>query len=77
MPAFSASTAGVAMRPAALPGLRISETRETREVRLTLRWVPSLAPSEQWAKAIPPSTLGPTEVSLCAPRSLQGGKLSR
>ena len=35
---------------------------------------PGLAPSEQRAKAIPPSTLGPTEVSLCAPRSLQGGK---
>src|SRR5215467_6446872 len=44
------------------------------EVRLTVRPVPSLAPSEQRARAIPPSTLGPTEVSLCAPRSLQGGK---
>src|SRR6516164_6592492 len=38
------------------------------------RPVPSLAPSEQRAKAIPPSTPGPTEVSLCAPRSVQGGK---
>src|SRR5262249_30271662 len=35
---------------------------------------PGLAPSEQRAKAIPPSTLGPTEVSLCARRSIQGGK---
>ena len=39
-----------------------------------LRPVPSLAPSAQRAKAIPPSTPGPTEVSLCAPRSVQGGK---
>jgi len=39
-----------------------------------VRPVPSLAPSAQRAKAIPPSTPGPTEVSLCAPRSVQGGK---
>src|SRR6516165_7874285 len=39
-----------------------------------VRPVPSLAPSEQRAKTIPPSTPGPTEVSLCAPRSVQGGK---
>src|SRR6516165_3458027 len=39
-----------------------------------VRAVPSLAPSEQRAKTIPPSTPGPTEVSLSAPRSVQGGK---